>query len=695
MKKLLSRLKLRSRFLVASVPVTVVIYIVFLVFTTYSSRSNERENARQIAMLKAQESANNAGLPINRAFTAARSLAQAFEGLKDTGLLSRELATRMLYELTAKNREFLSVWSTWETDAFDGNDAGNINGTGSNEKGRYTCGWYWKGDVIGFQVPSEEETLSSDYYLLPKKRQSETIIEPYLYTYNPNEAEILMTSVVVPIMTDGVFAGSVGIDIGLDYLQEVNQKVKIYETGHGVLLSNEGAVVAERDSSALGKVSPLFEKESFTKTLVKGKVFYSLEHNDFNSDTLRLFVPTYFGNSDQAWYSGIEVPVAEVMANANRDLLVTLAMGLAGIALLFALIWFLSATLTRPILEGIQFTKKVTGGDLTAQIVITDQHEVGDMISSMKHMVENLRDTMLNIKQIANSLAASSSDLSASAQQLSMGASEQASAAEQVSASMEQMSASIEQNAENAQETEIIAKKARESIQLISQAVHNMTQAINEIVSHISIINEIAQKTDMLAINAAIEAARAGAYGKGFAVVAGEIRELANRSQRAALSIGQKSAANMALAQDSLRMISELMPNVENTARLVMEISAASREQNTGIAQINEAINQLSQVVQQNSAASEEIAARSEELNQEADNLLKAILFFKTEAGGTQGFVLPEEIKKQLDLLQQLLANSEQPVEAVINLRSETGKNTATRLNPPPADKMDSEYEDF
>ncbi len=195
---------------------------------------------------------------------------------------------------------------------------------------------------------------------------------------------------------------------------------------------------------------------------------------------------------------------------------------------------------------------------------------------------------------------------------------------------MEQMAANIRQNADNALQTEKIAIKAAEDARESGRIVAETLNAMREITKRITIIEEITRQTRMLSLNATIEAAKAQEYGKGFAVVAAEVRALADRSQAAAIEINQLAGVSMAVAERAGEMLKKLVPDIQRTAELVQEISAASREQNTGADQINKAIQQLDQVIQQNSTVAEEMASMAEELASQAEHLQSAIAFFKT-----------------------------------------------------------------
>uniref|UniRef100_UPI00048B0666 methyl-accepting chemotaxis protein n=1 Tax=Desulfomicrobium escambiense TaxID=29503 RepID=UPI00048B0666 len=199
---------------------------------------------------------------------------------------------------------------------------------------------------------------------------------------------------------------------------------------------------------------------------------------------------------------------------------------------------------------------------------------------------------------------------------------------EEVSSSMEEMSSNIRQNADNATQTEKIALKAAQDAQAGGQAVVQAVGAMKNIAEKISIVEEIARQTNLLALNAAIEAARAGEHGKGFAVVAAEVRKLAERSGTAAAEISELSSSTVSVADQAGQMLTKLVPDIQRTAELVQEISAASNEQNAGAEQINKALQQLDQVIQQNASASEEMASTSEELSSQAEQLQSTISFF-------------------------------------------------------------------
>ncbi|KGD98279.1 methyl-accepting chemotaxis protein, partial [Rhizobium sp. YS-1r] len=237
---------------------------------------------------------------------------------------------------------------------------------------------------------------------------------------------------------------------------------------------------------------------------------------------------------------------------------------------------------------------QIANGDLTVTPKpLSDKDVLG---ISLQSMVERLRGVVADALSAANNVSSGSQELSASSEQLSQGATEQASSAEEASASMEQMAANIKQTADNAAQTEKIARQSSRDAEASGQAVNRAVGAMRTIAEKISIVQEIARQTDLLALNAAVEAARAGEHGKGFAVVASEVRKLAERSQAAAAEISALSGDTVQVATEAGEMLNRLVPDIQKTAELVSEISAACREQDIGASQINEAIQQLDKV---------------------------------------------------------------------------------------------------
>jgi Methyl-accepting chemotaxis protein len=279
---------------------------------------------------------------------------------------------------------------------------------------------------------------------------------------------------------------------------------------------------------------------------------------------------------------------------------------------------------TKQIIEKAQSVAK---GDLT--VTLQKRSEDDDLMGALDEMVKANASIIGEFAIAIENIVMASQQLQSVAVQISTGSTEQASSTEEVSSSMEQMVGNINQNSDNARQTEQIALRASNDIQEGNKAVLTTVEAMKTIAEKIAIVGEIAEKTDLLAINAAIEAARAGELGKGFAVVAAEVRKLAENSQAAAKEINNVSKASVKIADESGVLLQKIVPDIQKTAVLVQEIAAASLEQNSGSNQINNAIMQLNAVTQKNAAAAEEMSSSAEELASQAEQLSELISFYK------------------------------------------------------------------
>ncbi|HNV51386.1 MAG TPA: methyl-accepting chemotaxis protein [Tenuifilaceae bacterium] len=296
----------------------------------------------------------------------------------------------------------------------------------------------------------------------------------------------------------------------------------------------------------------------------------------------------------------------------------------------------LTKAVVGPVRKAVTFAQEIASGDLMAKLEIDQKDEIGILAKSLQNMVEKLREVVSSVIFGADNILSASIQVSSSSQQMSQGSNEQASSTEEISSSMEEMVANIQQNTDNSKQAERIALLGADSIKRGSEATIKSAESMRQIADKVKIIGDIAFQTNILALNAAVEAARAGEHGRGFAVVASEVRKLAERSRVAADEIDVLTKNGVREAEDAGRLLSDIVPEIEKTARLVQEIAAASIEQNSGAEQINNAIQQLNVVVQQNAASSEELASSSEEMSSQAEQLTEGVSFFRIGVSSTK-----------------------------------------------------------
>ncbi|HTD03930.1 methyl-accepting chemotaxis protein [Undibacterium sp.] len=320
-------------------------------------------------------------------------------------------------------------------------------------------------------------------------------------------------------------------------------------------------------------------------------------------------------------------------------------------AIAFALVlgatitYWLVRGITRPLHAAVAIAQTAASGDLTSQIRITGTDEIGMLLKSLKEMNESLSTIVNEVRDGTETIATASTEIASGNLDLSSRTEEQASSLEQTASSMEELTSNVKQNAGNAGAASKMALASSEIASragLIVSQVVEMMASINhsskKIVDIIGVIDGIAFQTNILALNAAVEAARAGEQGRGFAVVASEVRNLAQRSAGAAKEIKllindsvDKVEAGASLVNQAGHTMVEVVESVKRVSDVLIEITAASQEQNDGIEQINQAVSNMDNVTQQNAALVEQAAAAAESLKEQAQHLTEVVSVFTTD----------------------------------------------------------------
>jgi methyl-accepting chemotaxis protein len=292
-----------------------------------------------------------------------------------------------------------------------------------------------------------------------------------------------------------------------------------------------------------------------------------------------------------------------------------------------------------------QMFSALADGDFSRRITADYQGIFAILKNDANSMADRIASTIAEIKAVGREVANAAAEISTSTTDLSQRTEEQAASLEQTSASMEEMSVTVKKNAENALQANQLTSGSRDIAdkggQVVAKAVDAMArieESSRKISDIIGVIDEIARQTNLLALNAAVEAARAGDAGRGFAVVASEVRSLAQRSSQAAKDIKDLITNSSSQVQEGVGLVNQagssltgILASIQQVADIVAEIASASKEQSTGIDQINKALTQMDEVTQQNSALVEENAASAKTLEQQSDTMNEKVAFFKLD----------------------------------------------------------------
>ncbi|HDN27105.1 MAG TPA: HAMP domain-containing protein, partial [Thioploca sp.] len=366
-------------------------------------------HAKELAEETASHYANIVKVELEIALDEARALAHVFESAVNTEefQLTREEANIMLKYFIEQNQNFVSVYVAFEPNAFDDNDMDFVEQQGHDKTGRFIPSWTLDKDGSVFLEPllKYEEEGPGDYYQLPKKRNQECVIEPYMYPIQGKE--VLITSLVAPISdNNNNFIGIVGIDLALDRLQQLVRNIEIsgFKNAYVTFYSAKGMVVGSKEASYTGKhVEYMADSQQLIDKVLKQKPFFmKRQSTSLEEKVLTYGTPVAIGKTGSRWVVTVNIPEQELNAEATQMLVVIVILGMGVLLFAIVIIYFLAKSLVTPLVQVNEQLKVLAKGQPNqANLEYQGKDEIAEIVMSIRQLREAIKDTIEQAEAIA------------------------------------------------------------------------------------------------------------------------------------------------------------------------------------------------------------------------------------------------------------------------------------------------------
>ena len=700
--------------------------IASLIFTSSQVRSLTSHSADNLTEVTAGKIHAYMEIPLDEVRALAVLMSQLDKALPP--LERRDMVTFMLHSILEHKSSYMGSWAIFERNALDGLDDYYANTPTTDHTGRYISYFTQADGKIEFYVLKQYNNPGpeGDFYFTSRKSGKEAIVEPYIYPIDGKP--YMLTSTTVPIIRDGQILGVVGVDLEMSKVQTIVEGIKPFGDGVSMIFSNTGQILAHPDKSRVGK--NLAETEGamlgkylneVTSAIKKGNKYSVTYYSPENKANMIMTIqPFNVGGNYTPWAAASIIPEKTVLASVYRMTALFILFGVVILAIITFIIFLVARNITAPLKSMQHIFMKVGEGDFTHSLEIHSNDEIGNISNSFNATMEKIRKLILTIKHQAASLSEIGGELAANMttnavavnkitaniqgiknQVINQSASvtetnttmeqminniaklmnqvdkqrnsvsRSSSAVEEMLANINSVTQTLVKNADNVKGLTNASEIGRGSLQEVVMDIQEIARESEGLLEINSVMENIAGQTNLLSMNAAIEAAHAGEAGKGFAVVADEIRKLAENSGEQSKTI----STVLKKITESIKKISYSTENVLKKFELIDEhvrtvvdqevsIRNSMEEQGSGSKQILEAITHLNEVTQQVKFGADEMHEGSKEVIDEGKNL--EMVTQEITGGMNEMAVGAEEINNTVNHINEISGKNKESIDILV-----------------------------